>query len=83
MAKREEGVEELLDRLLDGRKPEELVGAGGLLGDLTKRLYERALEGELTAHLGYEKHAPEGRDRGDSRNGKSTKNGPPESPEGP
>jgi len=73
MAEQDKGVEELLDRLLEGRKPEELVGAGGLLGELTKRLYERALEGELTAHLGYEKHAPEGRDRGNSRNGKSTK----------
>ena len=73
MAKQDKGVEELLDRLLEGRKPEELVGAGGLLEDLTKRLYERALEGELTAHLGYEKHAPEGRNRGNSRNGKSTK----------
>jgi putative transposase len=73
MAEQDKGVEELLDRLLEGRKPEELVGAGGLLEDLTKRLYERALEGELTAHLGYEKHAPEGRNRGNSRNGKSTK----------
>jgi putative transposase len=53
MAGRDEGVDELLDRLLAGRKPEELVGAGGLLEDLTKRFYERALEGELTAHLGY------------------------------
>ena len=52
MAEQDKGVEELLDRLLEGRKPEELVGAGGLLEDLTKRLYERALEGELTAHLG-------------------------------
>ncbi|MCH8479669.1 MAG: IS256 family transposase, partial [Wenzhouxiangella sp.] len=73
MAEQDKGVEELLDRLLEGRKPEELVGAGGLFEDLTKRLYERALEGELTAHLGYEKHAPEGRNRGNSRNGKSTK----------
>ena len=49
------------------------MGAGGLLEDLTKQVYERALEGELTAHLGYEKHAPEGRNRGNSRNGRSTK----------
>jgi putative transposase len=73
MAERNKEVEALLDRLLEGRKPEELVGDGGLLEDLTKRFYERALEGELTAHLGYEKHAPEGRNRGNSRNGKSTK----------
>ena len=73
MAKRDEGVDELVDRLLEGRKPEELVGTGGLLEDLTKRLYERALEGEMTVHLGYEKHATEGRNGGNSRNGKSSK----------
>ena len=38
----------LLDRLLDGKRPEEIVGSGGLLEGLTKRLLERALEGELT-----------------------------------
>jgi len=38
MAKRNEGVDQLVDRLLEGRKPEELVGAGGLPEDLTKRL---------------------------------------------
>jgi transposase-like protein len=73
MAERDKEVEALLDRLLEGRKPEELVGAGGLLEDLTKRFYERAWEGELTAHLSYEKHAPEGHNHGNSRNGKSTK----------
>jgi len=73
MAKSDKEVEELLDQLLEGRKPEELVGSGGVLEDLTRRLYERALEGELTEHLGYEKHAPQGRTGGNSRNGKSTK----------
>jgi len=58
MAEQDKGVEELLDRLLEGRKPEELVGAGGLLEDLTKRLYERALEGELTASPGTPDAAP-------------------------
>ncbi len=41
--------------------------------DLTRRLVERVLEGEMTAHLGYEKHAQEGRDGGNSRNGKTGK----------
>jgi transposase-like protein len=54
-------VEGMLDRLLEGKRPEEIVGSGGLLEDLTKRVLERALEGELTDHLGYEKHATEGR----------------------
>lgn len=34
---------------------------------------ERALEGELTDHLGYEKHATDGRDGGNSRNGRTRK----------
>lgn len=69
----EKRVNELLDQLLEGRRPEEIMGAGGLVDALTKRLMERALEGELTDHLGYEKHAPEGRNGGNSRNGRSRK----------
>jgi putative transposase len=61
MAKeKEQDVDAMLDRLLEGKRAEEVVGQGGLLEDLTKRLLERALEGELTEHLGYEKHATEG-----------------------
>jgi len=66
-------VDELLDSLLEGKKPEEILGNEGLLAELTKRLVERALEGEMTAHLGYEKHAPEGRNRKNSRNGRVAK----------
>jgi putative transposase len=51
----------------------DLVGPGGLLGDLTKRVLEASLEGEMTAHLGYPKHDPAGRDGGNSRNGTRTK----------
>ena len=71
--KNEQEVDAMLDRRLEGKQPEEVVGRGGLLEDLTKRLLERALEGELTEHLGYEKHATEGRNGGNSRNGRSTK----------
>jgi transposase-like protein len=53
---------ELIDKLLAGYKgPEELIGEQGLLKQLTKALVERALNAELTHHLGYEKHDPEGR----------------------
>ena len=46
-----------VDELLAGAKPEaEVVGPGGLLSQLTKRLVERAMEVELTDHLGYEPH---------------------------
>ena len=50
-----------------------LVGPGGLLADLTKRVLETGLEVEMTEHLGYEKHAVEGRDGGNSRNGTRAK----------
>jgi putative transposase len=47
----------------------QLVGPGGLLSGLTKTVLETALEVEMEDHLGYAKHAPEGRDGGNSRNG--------------
>ncbi len=40
---------------------------------LTKAILERALESELTYELGYDKSSPEGRNSGNSRNGRSTK----------
>src|SRR5690349_21249652 len=50
-----------------------LAGEGGLLSQLTKRVVESALDGELDDHLGYGKHDPAGRDGGNSRNGKRGK----------
>jgi hypothetical protein len=48
-------------------------GEGGLLAELTRLVLESALEGELTAHLGYEKHERvEDRD-GNARNGTRAK----------
>ena len=69
----EKELNAILDRLVSGKAPEEIMGQGGLVKDLTRRLVERVLEGEMTAHLGYEKHAQEGRDGGNSRNGKTDK----------
>ena len=57
-------VEELSD-------PTELFDRGGLLDELQKRFVERALEGEMTAHLGYERH--ERSPSKNARNGKSRK----------
>jgi len=63
-------TDELLDELMkDYRKPEDLIGENGLLKELTKRLIERAMQAEMTDHLGYEKHAPTGRKTSNSRNG--------------
>src|SRR6266404_6341372 len=48
--------DELIDQLLAGaRTQEEIVGPGGVLAQLTKRLVERAMDVELTDHLGYER----------------------------
>lgn len=53
---------ELLDELLSGlSKPEDLLGDDGLCRQLKKALMERALGGELTHHLGYEKGDSAGR----------------------
>jgi transposase-like protein len=70
---REKELDALVDQLLEGERPEDILNEGGLVQELKKRLVERALEGEMTDHLGYEKHASEGRDRGNSRNGKTSK----------
>jgi len=67
-------VTQLLDELLkDYRKPEDILGATGLLKQLTKAVVERALDAELTHHLGYIKHDPAGYGSGNTRNGKSGK----------
>jgi putative transposase len=50
-----------------------LTGPDGLLKALTKTVIEAALDEEMAEHLGYDKHAPEGRNRGNSRNGKRSK----------
>ena len=65
---------DLLDQLLaDYHKPEDILGENGLLKQLTKAVLERAMQAELTHHLGYPKHAPKGNNSGNSRNGKSKK----------
>jgi len=67
-------TDELLDELMKNyKKPEDLIGESGLLKQLTKALIERAMKTEMTAHLGYEKHDPDGKKSGNSRNGKSKK----------
>ncbi len=69
--------EEMLDALLGSVGPiktqEDLFGKDGLLKNLTKRLMERLLEAEMTNHLGYMRHAIEGNNTGNSRNGKTKK----------
>src|SRR3954464_3881369 len=67
----EQLVAMLVDRARgDGLK---LTGEGGLLQQLTKRVLESALEGEITDHVGYDKHDPAGQNSGNSRNGHRSK----------
>src|SRR5258707_14089682 len=67
-------IEELMK---DYQRPEDLTGAGGILEELHKRLYERVLGAELTHYLGYAKgEAPkpeEGQRREKHPNGSSKK----------
>ena len=64
-------LESALDELLAGKTTEEIVGPDGLLKQLTKTLIERAMNVEMSHHLGYEKHAP-GRGSGNNRIGSSS-----------
>lgn len=64
----------VVDELLAGAHgEEEIVGPGGLLSQLTKRLVERAMEVELTDHLGYEPHLEPPGATGNARNGSTPK----------
>src|SRR5215471_4817364 len=67
--------DELADQLLGRAQAEgaELLGPDGLLSQVTKAVLERALAGEMTGHLGSEKHDPAGRGSGNSRNGMTPK----------
>jgi putative transposase len=65
---------ELIDALLaDYKKPEDLIGQNGLLKQLTKALVERALQAELTDHLGHGKNELVANETGNTRNGRSKK----------
>jgi putative transposase len=65
---------ELVDELLAGASSEEeIVGPGGLLSQLTRRLVERAMEVELTDHLGFDRHQEPPGGTGNTRNGSTRK----------
>ncbi|WP_374102190.1 transposase [Micromonospora sp. U21] len=67
--------EQLIAMLVDRARGDglQLTGEGGLLQQLTKRVLESALDGEITDHVGYDKHDPAGRGSGNTRNGSRTK----------
>lgn len=66
--------EEMIAELAKNCKTQEdIFGQNGLIKQLLKPILERMLQGELTNHLGYEKHEVKGRNSGNSRNGSSSK----------
>ena len=70
-----DGQHDLIDQLVEQARATglQLTGDGGLLAQLTKRVLESALEGEITDHLGYDKHDPMGANGQNSRNGHRSK----------
>lgn len=68
-------VDEVVERLMDRADASgaALLGEGGLLTEVTRAVLERALDAEMTEHLGYAKHDPAGRGSGNSRTGTSAK----------
>jgi transposase-like protein len=79
MARKKQPKEkDVLDQLLDtidfrGLTQDEVVGQNGLIKQLTGKILQRALEAEMTEHLGYEKYSNTGDNSGNSRNGHTEK----------
>lgn len=77
-AKRNKKQKDAIDLMLDqidfhGMTRDELAGENGLLRQITRRFYERALEAEMDTHLGYVKNDNAGDNTGNSRNGHTGK----------
>jgi putative transposase len=66
-------LDKIIEDLTQDATAAELLRDGGLVKELKKRLIETALEAEMTDHLGYEKHSPDGHGSGNSRNGRTSK----------
>ena len=76
--KKKEKEKDSIDQLLDnidfrGLTQDEVAGQNGLIKQLTGRILQRALEAEMTEHLGYEKNSNAGDKSGNSRNGHTEK----------
>lgn len=76
--RRKKKEKDVLDQILDtvdfrGLTRDEVVGKDGLIKQLSGRILQRALEAEMTGHLGYEKHSNAGDNSGNSRNGHTRK----------
>jgi putative transposase len=69
----EKVLQQLQEDLKKCQTMDDLLGKDGAIKKLIKNAVEQMLQCEMTEHLGYEKHAAEGRNTGNSRNGVSPK----------
>jgi len=60
-------------KLSEAKTYQDLMGKNGAIKDILKNSLEQLLEAEMSEHLGYNRHSPEGNNTGNSRNGKSQK----------
>jgi transposase-like protein len=66
-------VERVQQELASAKSLDDFFGKDGIFARLFASTIEQMLEAELTAHLGYEPYAPEGRNSGNNRNGKRSR----------
>lgn len=62
-------LDQLQKDLANAKTFEDLMGKNGAIKKLIKNSIEQLLEAEMSEHLGYEKHSPDGNNTGNSRNG--------------
>lgn len=66
-------IKQLEEDLAQAKTYNDLMGKDGAIKKLIKSSLENILDAELSEHLGYEKHSPQGNNSGNSRNGKTRK----------
>src|SRR5512133_1707248 len=69
----EEQFEQLKAKLATAKTIDDLLGKNGAIKEFLGHAIEQLVQAEMTEHLGYEKHSPQGRNSGNSRNGKTRK----------
>ncbi len=68
-----EMIEQLKADLSGAKTYSDLMGKDGAIKNLLAKSIEQMLDSELTEHLGYSKHSPEGINSGNNRNGRTKK----------
>ena len=69
----EQMIEQLKADLKTAKTYDDLMGKDGAIKKHISSSLEQMLESELTEHLGYERYSPNGKNSGNSRNGKTHK----------